>query len=180
MNHVSVWTREDRQQVRNWSQEWRRGKRSWAFFHLRFRVLSGVSRWLWTEPASLRRDVGFLSWPHRQEQISSSFSFHMLPPFEYRMTKGKHANMLHFWGEWVFFVQYKMQLFYFIIPHWFFYGTTECHKNNSNKNKYINNMQHPTNSVIKEPSMFPNVKAVPTANCVAHGIVPISVIAFEN
>lgn len=41
-------------------------------------------------------------------------------------------------------------------------------------------MQHPTNSVIKEPSMFPNVKAVPTANCVAHGIVPISVIAFEN
>lgn len=41
-------------------------------------------------------------------------------------------------------------------------------------------MQHLTNSVIKEPSMFPNVKAVPTANCVAHGIVPISVIAFEN
>lgn len=41
-------------------------------------------------------------------------------------------------------------------------------------------MQHLTNSVIKEPSMFQNVKAVPTANCVAQGIVPISVIAFEN
>lgn len=57
---------------------------------------------------------------------------------------------------------------YFILSYHidFFYGTTGCHKNNSNKNKYINNMQHLTNNVIKEPSMFPNVKAVPRANCV--------------
>lgn len=89
---------------------------------------SSLQGFIWSFSLALDRTRFIKTWcrvfklttPSRKDFFFFFFS-HASPPFEYRMTKGKHANMLHFWGEWVFFVQYKMQLFYVIIPHWYFF-----------------------------------------------------------